>query len=352
MRQDASDIVEEQIKIGIDVVSNGPGGIGSRGVFELLEGVEYKPAEFTPGESYVSPKTIRYLSRDMLKFQDFYEDMYARRGSVPTSSSDPRLNRPVVTGPLKLKTMEPLEEDLKTFKAALAEKGNPEAFYCVAAPAWCEEFIWNEYYKTDDEMIVELSQVMAPIFKAVIDAGIILSLDDPAISHDWEEARRPQMTLPEYEKFCMIRVEALNAALEGIPEEMIRYHVCWGSWPGMHTNEIPLKDIVKMILKVKAQGYSIEAAKSTHLHEWKVWRDVVKLPEGKILLPGVIDHTTNVVEHPEVVADRIINFANVVGRENVIAATDCGMRGHATANWEKYKSIVEGAALASKQLWS
>jgi 5-methyltetrahydropteroyltriglutamate--homocysteine methyltransferase len=200
-------------------------------------------------------------------------------------------------------------------------------------------------------MVVALSEAMAPIFRTITDAGLILQIDDPAISHDWEEVRRPQMSLPEYEKFMMLRVEALNAALKGIPEEAIRYHVCWGSWPGMHTEDIPLKDIVKMILKVKAQGYSIEAAKTTHLHEWKVWRDVVKLPEGKILLPGVIDHTTNVVEHPEVVADRLIAYANVAGKENVIAATDCGMRGHATANWEKYKSIVKGAELASKQLW-
>jgi 5-methyltetrahydropteroyltriglutamate--homocysteine methyltransferase len=184
-----------------------------------------------------------------------------------------------------------------------------------------------------------------------VDAGVLLQIDDPAISHDWEEVRRPQMNLAEYERFMMIRVEALNAALAGIPEEMIRYHVCWGSWPGMHTEDIPLKDIVKMILKVKAQAYSIEAAKTTHLHEWKVWRDVVKLPEGKILMPGVIDHTTNVVEHPQVIADRIITYAEVVGRENVIAATDCGMRGHADANWAKYRNIGLGAQLASEQLW-
>ena len=356
VKQEVKDLVQAQLDIGMDVVSNGePAGIGMAGLFGLLEGVTQELVERDPEESILSTKMIRWLPREMLKFQDFYLSMFERLGMGGSSSSDqpdPLATKPVVTGPLRLKSMEPLERDLAIFKEVLAEKGNPEAFYCMIAPAWAEEFLWNEHYASDDEMVVALSEAMAPIFRAITDAGFILQLDDPAISHDWEEVRRPQMTLPEYEKFTMLRVEALNDALKGIPEEAIRYHVCWGSWPGMHTEDIPLKDIVKMILKVKAQGYSIEAAKTTHLHEWKVWRDVVKLPEGKILLPGVIDHTTNVVEHPEVVADRLITYASVVGKENVIAATDCGMRGHATANWEKYKSIVKGAELASRQLWS
>jgi 5-methyltetrahydropteroyltriglutamate--homocysteine methyltransferase len=356
VKQEVRELVQAQLDIGMDVISNGePAGIGLAGLFSLLEGVTQETVQLEPNESILTTKAIRWLPREMLTFEDFYQSMFERMGMGGASSADrpnPMRTRPVVTGPLKLKSMEPLERDLKIFKEVLAEKGNPEAFYCMIAPAWAEEFIWNEYYKSDDEMVVALSEAMAPIFKAITDAGFILQLDDPAISHDWEEVRRPQMTLPEYEKFMMIRVEALNAALKGIPEEMIRYHVCWGSWPGMHTEDIPLKDIVKMILKVNAQGYSIEGAKTTHLHEWKVWRDVVKLPEGKIVLPGVVDHTTNVVEHPEVIADRLIDYASVVGRENVIAATDCGMRGHATANWEKYRNIVKGAELASKQLWS
>ena len=146
-----------------------------------------------------------------------------------------------VTGPLKLKTLEPLKRDLQIFKDALQETGAAEGFFCITAPAWTEEFLWNEYYASDDEMVVALSEQMAPIYKAVTDAGVLLQLDDPAISHDWEEVRRPQMSLAEYERFMMVRVEALNAALAGIPEEMIRYHVCWGSWPGMHTEDIPLE---------------------------------------------------------------------------------------------------------------
>jgi 5-methyltetrahydropteroyltriglutamate--homocysteine methyltransferase len=298
-------------------------------------------------ESFINPKAIRWLPRDMLRFPDFYADMYVRRGT-PRSRFRTRI---CVTGPLKLKTLEPLKRDVQIFKDAMAATGAAEGFFCITAPAWTEEFLWNEYYASDDEMILALSEQMAPLYKTVTDAGIVLQIDDPAISHDWEEVRRPQMNLAEYERFVMLRVDALNAALAGIPEEMVRYHVCWGSWPGMHTEDIPLKDIVRMILRVKAQTYSIEAAKTTHLHEWKVWRDVVTLPERKILMPGVVDHTTNVVEHPEVIADRIITYANVVGKENVIAGTDCGMRGHADANWEKYRNIVKGAELASQQLW-
>jgi 5-methyltetrahydropteroyltriglutamate--homocysteine methyltransferase len=349
LREEVTSMVRAQLDIGMDIVSNGQvAAAGSYNVYDAIEGFETKPVDLADGESFLSPRVIRWFPRDMHRFPDFYANMYERMGG-PANRFRTRM---CVTGPLKLKTLEPLKRDLQVFKDALRETGAAEGFFCITAPAWTEEFLWNEYYRSDDEMVVALSEQMAPLYKTVVDAGVLLQIDDPAISHDWEEVRRPQMTLEEYEKFMTVRVEALNAALEGIPEEMVRYHVCWGSWPGMHTEDIPLKDIVKMILKVKAQGYSIEAAKSTHLHEWKVWRDVVKLPEGKILMPGVVDHTTNVVEHPEVIADRIITYAGVVGKENVIAATDCGMRGHADANWEKYKNIVKGAQLASEELWA
>jgi 5-methyltetrahydropteroyltriglutamate--homocysteine methyltransferase len=349
LQEEVTSMVRAQVEIGMDIVSNGQvAAPGSYNVYDVIEGFESRPVELAEGESFLSPDVIRWFPRDFARFPDFYTNMFERISMAPSRFR----TRISVTGPLKLKTLEPLQRDLQVFKTALAETGAAEGFFCVTAPAWTEEFLWNEYYPSDDEMVVALSEQMAPIYKAVVDAGLILQLDDPAISHDWEEVRRPRMTLEEYERFMMIRVEALNAALAGIPEEMIRYHVCWGSWPGMHTEDIPLKDIVKMILKVKAQCYSIEAAKSTHLHEWKVWRDVVTLPEGKILMPGVVDHTTNVVEHPEVIADRIITYAGVVGRENVIAGTDCGMRGHADANWEKYRNIVKGAQLASEHLWA
>ena len=351
LKHEMTELVKAQVDIGMDVISNGePAGIGPFSLFGLIERFENRKVDLPAGERFPSPRQIRWISREMEQFPDFYANMFERL-SMGTASAAFAMQT-VVTGPLTLKTIEPFERDIRMFKEVLGEQApDREAFYCVVAPAWLEEFVWNEYYKTDDDFVVALSGVMAPIFKTVTDNGLILQIDDPAISHDWEEVKRPPMTLKDYEKFIMLRVDALNAALAGIPEEMIRFHVCWGSWPGMHTDNLHLKAFVKPMLKVKAQAYSIESAKATHRHEWKVWRDVVKLPEGKILISGVVDHTTSVVEPPEVIADQLIQFANVVGKENVQAGTDCGMRGHATAAWEKYKNIVKGAALASRQLW-
>jgi 5-methyltetrahydropteroyltriglutamate--homocysteine methyltransferase len=351
LKNDMTELVKAQVDIGMDVISNGePAGIGPFSFFGLMDGFEGRQVSLPEGEVFPSPKQVRWISREMKQFPDFYANMFEQ-----TNMGNPGARtamRTVVTGPLKLRTLEPFERDIRMFKEILKKQApDKEAFYCVVAPAWLEEFVWNEHYSTDDEFVVALSRVMAPIFKTVTDNGLILQIDDPAISHDWEEIKRPPMSLKDYEKFIMLRIEALNTALEGIPEEMIRFHVCWGSWPGMHTDNLPLKEFVKPMLKVKAQAYSIESAKSTHRHEWKVWRDVVKLPEGKILIPGVVDHTTSVVEPPEVIADQLVQFAKVVGRENVQAGTDCGMRGHATAAWEKYKNIVKGAELASRQLW-
>jgi 5-methyltetrahydropteroyltriglutamate--homocysteine methyltransferase len=352
LKQEMTELVTAQVDIGMDVISNGePAGIGPFSLFGLIEGFENRQIQLPEGERVPSPRHIRWISREMEKFPDFYADMFEQ--TKMASARARSATQTVVAGPLRLRTIEPFERDIRMFKEVLRERApQKEAFYCVVAPAWLEEFVWNEYYKTDDDFIVALSAVMAPIFKTVTDNGLILQIDDPAMTHDWEESKRSPMGPRDYERFIMLRVEALNAALAEIPAEMIRFHVCWGSWPGMHTDNLHLKELVKPMLKVKAQAYSIESAKATHRHEWKVWRDIVKLPEGKILIPGVVDHTTSVVEPSEVIADQLIQFARVVGRENVQAGTDCGMRGHATAAWEKYKNIVKGAALASKQLWS
>lgn len=343
-------LVEKQVDIGMDIISNGePAGIGPGTIFELVEGFETTPLNVAVHEPVVSLERVRWLSRDMLRFNSFYTHMFT---DMMPSENRLMAMRTRVTGPLKLRSLEPFQRDIQLFKEVLETRApDKEAFYCVVAPAWVEEFVWNEYYKDDDEFVVALTDVMATMFKAVTDNGLILQIDDPAISHDWEEARRAQMSLEDYERFIMIRIEALNAALEGVPEDMIRYHTCWGSWPGMHTNEIPLRDIVRPLMKVKAQAFSLESAKSTHRADWKVWGEVMKWPEDRIIIPGVVDHTTPVVEPPEVIADSLIQFANVCGKQNVIAGTDCGMRWHAEANWEKYQNIVRGAALASRQLW-
>ena len=353
---EVNELVKKQVEIGMDIVSNGePAGIGPGTMFELVEGFEMRPIRVPESEPPVSLERVRWLSRDMLTYTDFYQDMFAgmagANGRTPPRASAPPM-RTVVSGPLKLRSIEPFERDIQLFKKALAEHApTQEAFYCVIAPEWLEEFVWNEYYASDDEFVVALTEVMAPIFKTVVDSGLILQIDDPAISHDWEEARRPPMSDDEYERFIMLRIDALNAALEGIPEDRVRFHVCWGSWPGMHTNEQPLAHFAEMMLKVRAQAFSIESAKSTHRLEWQVWRDELKWPEDRIIIPGVVDHTTPVVEPAEVVADTIVTFANVCGRENVIAGTDCGMRWHSQAMWAKYENIVKGAELATRQLW-
>jgi 5-methyltetrahydropteroyltriglutamate--homocysteine methyltransferase len=346
-----SELVKKQVEIGMDIISNGePAGIGPGTMFQLIDGFETIDVHIPADEPAVSLERVRWLGRDFFKYEDFYTNMFA---TWMGDFDNPVINlRTVVSGPLKLRSTEPIEQDIQLFKKApAAHAPDKEAFYCVIAPEWLEEFVWNEYYKTDDDFVVALTEAIAPIFKTVTDSGLILQIDDPAISHDWEEARRPPMTDEEYERFIMIRMEALNAALEGVPEDRVRFHTCWGSWPGMHTNEVPLAKLVPTMLKAKAQAFSLESAKSTHRLEWQIWRDQFKWPEDKIIIPGVVDHTTPVVEPPEVVADTIINFANVCGRENVIAGTDCGMRWHAQAAWAKYENIVKGAELASKRLW-
>ena len=188
-------------------------------------------------------------------------------------------------------------------------------------------------------------------YKAIIDAGIVLQIDDPSIADNWD-AIVPEPSLEQYNKFTMVRVEALNQALRGLPQDRIRFHLCWGSWHGPHITDIPMRDIVDLMLKVRCQGYSFEAANVRHEHEWSVWREV-KLPDDKIVLPGVVSHATNVVEHPDLVAERIGRFADVVGKERVIASTDCGLGGriHPDIAWAKLEALSQGAAIATKRLW-
>jgi 5-methyltetrahydropteroyltriglutamate--homocysteine methyltransferase len=180
---------------------------------------------------------------------------------------------------------------------------------------------------------------------------LILQLDDPCIAENWDQIN-PAPTVAEYQRFSMRRIEALNHAIRGLPKDRIRFHLCWGSWHGPHTTDIPMRDIVEVMLAVDCQAYSFEAGNVRHEHEWRVWQDV-KLPDDKLILPGVVSHATNVVEHPELVAERIVRFANLVGRERVIAATDCGLGGRVYPQiaWAKLETLVEGAALATRQLW-
>ena len=209
----------------------------------------------------------------------------------------------------------------------------------------------NRHYPTPEAFLEGIADALRVEYRAIVEAGFVLQLDDPGLPDTWDMLD-PQPTLEEYKRYAMLRVDALNHALAGIPEDRVRYHICWGSWHGPHTTDIPLRDIVDVMLRVKAQAYSVEAGNVRHEHEYKLWSEV-KLPDGKILMPGVVSHATNVVEHPELVADRILAYANAVGRENVIAGTDCGLGGrvHPEIAWSKLKALEAGARLASKQLW-
>jgi 5-methyltetrahydropteroyltriglutamate--homocysteine methyltransferase len=200
-------------------------------------------------------------------------------------------------------------------------------------------------------LLFACAEAMREEYKAILDAGLILQLDDPAIAENWDMIN-PESTVEEYRKFTMPRVEALNHAIRGLPRHRIRFHLCWGSWHGPHVTDIPMREIVEVMLAIDAGAYSFEAGNVRHEHEWKVWRDV-KLPDDKLILPGVVSHATNVVEHPELVADRIERFADLVGRERVIASTDCGLGGrvHPQIAWAKLEALAQGAALASRRLW-
>jgi 5-methyltetrahydropteroyltriglutamate--homocysteine methyltransferase len=258
----------------------------------------------------------------------------------------------VVTAPLQPKSTDAIAREIDAFKAALAKAGRTrdEAFICVYAPGWLDHFIYNEHYKSDEEFARAMAEALRPEYRAVVEAGFVLQLDDPGIATTWDMLK-PEPTPAAYRRYTMARIDALNHALAGLPEDRVRYHFCWGSWHGPHTHDIPLAEIVDMALQVKAQTDSFEAANVRHEHEWTVWRDV-KLPPGKLLMPGVVSHATNIVEHPELVARRIRNFAETVGPENVIAGTDCGLgsRVHAEIAWAKLAALVEGARLASKAL--
>jgi 5-methyltetrahydropteroyltriglutamate--homocysteine methyltransferase len=201
----------------------------------------------------------------------------------------------------------------------------------------------NRYYRTQEEFLFAIADALRVEYAAITGAGFILQIDDPGMAENWD-AMDPSVTLEEYRAYARLCIDALNHALAGIPEERVRYHMCWGSWHGPHLTDIPLRDVVDLLLTVRAGAYSLEAGNVRHEHEWKVWRDV-KLPDGKMLIPGVVSHATNVVEHPELVADRILQYAQLVGRENVIAGTDCGLGGriHASLAWAKLRSLVEGA---------
>jgi len=310
--------------------------LGTAGLYDM-------PAQRSrPGEVVLTSFADR---RDRLKFAAAYADPDSGITTGPRAAL-----WPVCVGKLTYTGQAAIQSDIANFKAALEAARVDEGFMTSIAPGSASR-IANRYYKSEEEFLFACADAMREEYKAIVDAGLVLQLDDPAIAENWDMVN-PEPAAADYRKFSMVRVEALNHAIRGLPEDRIRFHLCWGSWHGPHTTDIPMRDIVEVMLAVKCRAYSFEAANVRHEHEWKVWQDV-KLPDGKLILPGIVSHATNVVEHPELVAERITRFAQAVGKERVIASTDCGLGGrvHAQIAWAKLEALAQGAALASRQLW-
>jgi 5-methyltetrahydropteroyltriglutamate--homocysteine methyltransferase len=355
-------VVARQHDIGITTPGDGEYGkaMGSRvnyGAwwsysFQRLGGLEHRGGSLFDLPSQRSePGSIVLTSfgdrRDRNAFRDAYQDPDAGVSTGPR----PQSGWPVCTGPVTYIGQEATRADIANFKAALEAQGIEEGFMTAIAPGSAAR-VGNEHYQTEEEFIYACADALREEYAAIIDAGLILQLDDPSIAENWDQVN-PEPTVEDYRKFTMIRVEAMNHAIRDLPKDRIRFHLCWGSWHGPHTTDIPMRDIVETMLAIDCQAYSFEAGNVRHEHEFTVWDDV-ELPDGKLILPGVVSHATNVVEHPELVAQRIVRFAERVGRARVIASTDCGLGGriHPQIAWAKLESLVEGAALASRQLWS
>ncbi len=340
-----SEIVRRQARVGIDVVSDGEFGKSiswAQYALERLSGFERRPIKQDAANPFKR-------GADRTRFAEFYAELDAKEAVSTVTEA-------ICVAPIKYTGHAELQRDINNYKAALKNVSVTEAFLPVAAPASVIPDRKNEYYKNDDELQAAIAEAMRTEYKMILDAGFLLQLDDArnAVTYD---RMVPPASFEDYRRWLAQQIEIINHAIEGLPAERIRYHVCWGSWRGPHVSDVPLKDIVDLILKVKVGAYVIEGANPRHEHEWKVWADA-KLAPGQVLMPGVISHATNVVEHPELVAERIVRLARIVGRENVIAGTDCGFaqgplyrRVHPSIMWAKLEALVEGARLASRELW-
>jgi len=346
-----TEVVRKQAECGIDIVADGEFAKTS-----FLAYAEQRLAGFTEMKPEDAPATSTGVAwsrriqtrREWMAFREYYE-RYLPLAMPPSAPPT------VCTGPIAYQGEAALQKDLDNLNAALRGVDVEEAFVPAIAPGMVGRG-QNQYYRNEEEYRFAIAEALKTEYKAIVDAGFILQIDDPGLGETWD-MMIPAPTLEEYHRLQTMNIEALNHALEGLPQDRVRYHLCWGSWQGPHVGDLGLKDVIDLLLTVKAQGYSVEAATPRHSYEWRVWQDV-KLPEGKVLIPGVIAHTTAVVEHPETIAERIANFASVVGPERVIAGADCGFaqgslyeRQHPSIVWAKFQALAEGAKIASQRLF-
>lgn len=340
-----AETVRRQAEVGIDIVADGEmGRIGFIPyVNERLTGIE--------PSSGAEPANYWNQSREYQAFPEFY----AWATQMPGAAGQTGRTRWICTGPVAYKGMAALMQDIAILKEALAEVRHEEAFMPAVSPSNLANWNRNEYYKTEEEYLYALANALREEYRAIIDAGLVLQVDDPLLASYY--VMHPEARIEDCRKWAMTRVDALNHALRGLPADRIRYHTCYSINIGPRVHDMELRHIIDIMLRVNAGAYSFEAANPRHEHEWKVWREV-RLPEGKSLIPGVITHSSNIVEHTELIAERIGRFAQAVGRENVIAGADCGFASfastcevHPSVVWVKLKALVDGARLASAELW-
>jgi 5-methyltetrahydropteroyltriglutamate--homocysteine methyltransferase len=345
LKRAVRNIVHRQVQAGLDTINDGEFGKPVQDAVDYGAWMKYVGSRMAGFEIRMGD-TDMFPGKDREDFHEFYLGQAIETGEI-------RPCEVVCTGPIRYTGYADLERDLANFRAALGEAREHDAFVPLVSPASLESLQPNEYYNTPEEYAWALATAMKDEYAAVAKAGFIVQVDDPGTWVLWDFWFAGKKSFAEFRKFAEIRVEALNFALQGIPQEQVRYHLCWGSWHGPHSTDAPLNEIVDLVLSVNAGAYCVEAANVRHETDWKVWREK-KLPDGKILIPGVVSHSTNLLETPDLVADRIVQYANVLGRENVIAGTDCGLGGrvHEQIAWAKLNVLVQGADLATKRLWS
>jgi len=362
LARSVAEVVARQRDAGIDIVGDGEFGHAMRQdydfgswltyVFARLGGVELAeygmreatlPRRAAAGEIALAAFGER---RDWTRFSEAYGDP---RAGVALPEGEMFTHTPVIRAPVTYTGHDALALDIANMKAALEAAGLQDGFLNSVGPASCAR-LPDEYYDSEEAALYACAEAMREEYKAIVDSGLMLQIDDPVIADNWDQIV-PEPSVEAYVRFTRPRIEALNHAIRGLPPERIRFHLCWGSWHGPHSTDIPMADIVELMLEVDAGTYSFEAANARHEHEWTIWHDV-KLPDGKLIMPGVVSHATNVIEHPELVAQRIERFARAVGPERVIAGTDCGLGGrvHPQIAWAKLEALSQGAARASMRI--
>jgi 5-methyltetrahydropteroyltriglutamate--homocysteine methyltransferase len=362
-----ADAVKRQVDAGIDVLNDGEMGKSTwiTYLYQRVTGIEPRFVTLDGGGTLLPP------SRDRQAFPEFYEEhdaVYAREmknrirlaDDVPAQSGTAGDGEALgkvwaCTGPI---TYDPtaLQQDIVRLEAAVKSVQATDVFLPVVAPA-SVYWLSNEYYPTEEEFVYAVADALHEEYKGIVDAGFLLQVDDAVLLHEYDSILSLGGSVEDYRRWAKLRVDALNHALAGIPEDRVRYHVCFGSWHGPHAFDPPLEDVIDLVLAVNARYYLIEQANARHEHEWRLWENVA-LPEGKVLVPGVVTHHTNVVEHPELVAERLVRLAKLVGRESVMGGTDCGFaqgafvqRVHPTIQWAKLEALASGARIATKRLF-